>query len=105
MTKAVVLTKTAELDLERITDYPAEQWGNAVCEKFISRFEKMCDNISSSPRMYRMIYKKEKVRKCVLTKHNALYYRERRNKIDILTIFDIRQNPDRLSNIIIRSIK
>ena len=68
MAKEVVLTLIAEQDLERITNYLVENWGNLVCEKFLDRFESTCENISISPRTYRLVYKKLKIRKCILTK-------------------------------------
>ena len=34
------------------------------------------------------------IRKCVVSKHNTLYYRNRRNCIELLRIYDNRQNPD-----------
>ena len=40
------------------------------------------------------------LRKCILTKQNTIYYREHKHQIEILSIFDSRQNPDSLINII-----
>jgi plasmid stabilization system protein ParE len=105
MAKPVLLTEIAEQDLEFITDYLAENWGIGVSETFLIHFEKTCDNISLNPRMYRKIYHRGNVRKCILTKQNTIYYRERRNKIEILTIFDTRRNPDNIQGIITQALK
>ena len=48
------------------------------------------------PTLYPIIYKKEKVRKCVLTKQNTLYYRVMETEIQILRVFDTRQDPAKL---------
>ena len=36
------------------------------------------------------------IRKCVLTKHISLYYKINNKDIEVLTLFDTRQNPDKL---------
>lgn len=100
MAKLVVLTAIAEADLEKVTDYLVDNWGSSICETFLLRFEQVCATISDSPDIYPMIYKKEKIRKCVLTRQNTMYFRELPNKIEIITIFDTRQDPDKLSEII-----
>lgn len=105
MAKPVELTEIAEQDLEQITDCLIETWGIDVCNKFITHFEKVSNVISGSPRMYRMINKRARVRMCILTKQNTIYFRERRQKIEILTIFDSRQNPDKLREILSKSLK
>ena len=100
MAKPVLLSEIAEQDLEQITDYLSDCWGTEVCEAFLSRFEQVCDIISLSPKMYRVVHKKEKIRKCVLTKQNTIYYRERKDNIEILAIFDTRQDPAKVTEII-----
>jgi len=36
------------------------------------------------------------IQKCVATKHNTLYYRETNHRIEILRLYDTRQNPETL---------
>ena len=100
MAKLIILTTIAESDLEGITDYLIENWGISVCEKFISRFENVCDLIAASPHVYPLIHKKKKIRKCVLTRQNTIYYRENGHQIEIISIFDSRMDPDKLSNLL-----
>ena len=42
----------------------------------------------------------KQVRRCVLTKHNIIYFKEFPDRITILTVFDTRQNPKKLNKII-----
>ena len=100
MTKPVVLTHIAERDLEVISDYLLEHWGLAVCERFLARFEQICSTLSASPEIFPIIQKKKKIRKCVLTRQNTIYYREHAHKIEIITIFDNRQDPNNLQEYI-----
>ena len=100
MAKQVILTDIAERDLEHITDYLIENWGAVVCGKFLHRFEQVCEIISDNPSIYPIVYNKEKIRKCVLTHQNTIYFREHTHKIELLTIFDNRQDPSKLAALI-----
>ena len=64
--------------------------------KFITEIETLLSNISKQPNLFPLVNKKLKVRKCVITKHNTLYYRIKENNIEIIRIFDTRQNPKKL---------
>lgn len=43
--------------------------------------------------MYPATDRRDNVRRCVITKQTILYYRVRKNKIELITLFDSRQNP------------
>ena len=55
MVKPILLTPIAESDLEHLADYLIENWGVAVCHKFLDRFEETCDLIAASPGMFRQL--------------------------------------------------
>ncbi len=100
MAKPIALTAIAEQDLEHITDYLLENWGDIVCDRFLTRFEQVCGLISEAPPMFPLVYRKKKIRKCTLTRQNTIYYRELTNEVQIITIFDTRQDPKKLSTLI-----
>jgi plasmid stabilization system protein ParE len=100
MAKQIILTDIAKHNLEHVIGYLTENWGISVCEKFLHRFEQVCEIISDNPAIYPFAYKKEKIRKCVLTHQNMIYYREYANNIEIITIFDTRQDPAKLVQMI-----
>ncbi len=100
MVKPVVLTPVSEEDLEQITDYLFENWGMAVTNRFISRFEEICAMISMHPKMFPVINEKKNIRKCVLSQQNVIYYRERQHQLEIISIFDTRRSPDKIYDII-----
>ncbi|MGI6522183.1 MAG: type II toxin-antitoxin system RelE/ParE family toxin [Fermentimonas sp.] len=89
-------TLSAENDFDLITDYLLENWSASVLQKFIEITEASIQQISRFPTLFPIIYKKERVRKCVLTKQNTLYYKIKDSEIQILRIFDTRQNPSKL---------
>ena len=100
MTKEVILTPLAVINYENIIDYLFVNWGARVTENFIKRFEKVCDILVETPGIYPYVSKVKKVQKCVLTKHNIIYFKDTKSAIRILTIFDTRQTPEKLSLII-----
>jgi plasmid stabilization system protein ParE len=100
MIKEVVLTSIAEDDLENILDYLQSNWGQAVCSRFVLRFEEVCRLFSTSPEIYPQINRAKKIRKCTLTSQNTIYFRVKSNTVEIITIFDNRQDPAKLQTIL-----
>lgn len=97
MPKQIVWSPLAEQDFENILEYLAENWDNSVTNQLIDLTEEVMGQISNNPRQYPLIFKKEKIRKCVLTKHNTLFYRDNKSQVDILRVYDTRQDPKTLT--------
>ena len=95
MPKQVIWSPLSEKDFEKIIDYLKRDWDNVV-EKFIDITDQLIYQISINPKQYPIINKSKRIRKCVITKHNTLFYRDRKDFIDILRIFDSRQDPKKL---------
>ena len=96
MPKQVIWSPLSEKDFENIIDYLKRDWDNKVVEKFIEITDQLIYQISINPKQYPIINKSKRIRKCVITKHNTLFYRDRKDSIDILRIFDSRQDPRKL---------
>jgi plasmid stabilization system protein ParE len=96
MNRMIIWSPLAERDLDIILQYLKEKWDTNTMNQFIDLTEKILDQISTNPKQFQIIFKKKKVRKCVLTKHNTLYYRFTNDQIQILGIFDNRQDPKTL---------
>jgi plasmid stabilization system protein ParE len=97
MTKPIIWSPLSENDFENILDYLDKKWGNQVAFNFIELTENLLNQIAINPKQFPVFYKEKKVRKCVLTKHNSLFYRDRKTKIEILRIYDTRQDPNTLT--------
>jgi plasmid stabilization system protein ParE len=100
MAKTVRISRRAARDIEKITDYLFEKWDSKVVDNFVKRYEECFDLLANNPGLYPIARSDKQIRRCVLTKHNVVYFREFPNKITILTIFDTRQNPKKLNKII-----
>ena len=97
MSKEIIWAPLAVNDFAGILDFVSKNWDNKVANQFIEIAEDAIDQISGNPRQFPLIYRKAKIRRCVLTKHNSLFYREFKTQIDILRIFDTRQDPDTIT--------
>lgn len=96
MRYTVKWTPSAEKDFDEIVDYLLNNWTNSVAEKFLEITNSNIRLIQAFPTLFPEIHKKKKVRKCVLTKQNTLFYRVIKNEIHILRIFDTRQDDKKL---------
>ena len=97
MSKQIVWSPSAESDFANILEYLQENWEERVTNQFIDLTEGILSQISINPRQFPLIHKKQKIRKCVITKHNTLFYRESNSQVDLLRIYDIRQDPNTLT--------
>ena len=96
MAKRIIWTIESEQDFSDILEYLSQNWNNSVALTFIDLVDLLLTQISINPNQYPVINNKLRIRKCVITKHNSLYYRNRRDHIELLRIYDNRQNPDNL---------
>jgi len=96
MSRIIIWSPFAESDLDEIIEYLLANWSNQVILDYVDLVDSLIAQIGNQPKMYPIINKKLKVRKCVLTKQNTLYYRENKERIEILRIYDNRQNPIKL---------
>ncbi len=96
MSKQVIWSPQSENDFSDILEYLAQNWNKRIVLKFIDIVDELINQISSNPKQFPIIQKQKKIRKCVITKHNSLYYREIKEFVDILRIYDNRQDPRKL---------
>lgn len=94
MPKQIIWAPLAENDFAGILDYLDKNWDSKVALNLIDLTENVIGQISINPKQYPVIFKKKRIRKCVLTKHNSLFYRDSRVQIEILRIYDKRQDPE-----------
>ena len=96
MPKPILWSSLSETDFNLILDCLQTNWNEEVVEDFIQITEGIINQISINPSQFPVINKRKKVRKCVITKHNTLFYRDRKNFVDILRIYNTRQDPHKL---------
>lgn len=90
----VVITDTANQDLEFIASYLQNQFSNKAKTDFLVKLSEKLSLIESMPFMYPASVKNPFVRKCVVHKNLSCFYEVSNTHIYILSLVDNRINPD-----------
>ena len=92
----VTISARAEKNLDDLVEYLESKWPAKVKKEFLKKLLNSVTLISKNPYLFPASEKKKEIRKCILTKHNSMYYRVMKDEIEIITIQDNRRNPDDL---------
>lgn len=92
----VTISERAEQNLDNIVRYLETEWSLRVRDKFLEILKTKIEQISRMPQMYEASSKRKTIRRCVVSKQTSLYYRARKEEIEIITVQDNRQNPKKL---------
>ena len=84
----------AERKLSLLLDYLVEEWGHHSKEKYLSKFKKAINQISDYPYSCPESTEMTGIFKCVVSKQSSFYYRLKNKSIEIITVFDNRQDQD-----------
>ena len=96
MIRKVVISKTTEKKLDSLFSYLVEKWSVKVKNEFIEKLDYSIELIRNQPEMFPESKQGKKLKKCVVTKQTTLFYRFTSKQINVVTIFDTRQNPKKL---------
>ncbi len=96
MHRKIVWSPLADRDIENILEYLNKNWNQKVIIRFLNKINIATKQILKNPHQYPIINKKLQVRKCVVTKQNTLFYRNTEKTIEILRLYDTRQDPEKL---------
>jgi plasmid stabilization system protein ParE len=92
----IIWSKEADSDLDKLKDYLLTNWGQVVLTDFIEKLIESIELVSANPNTFARIPEHWNIRKVLITKHNTLFYWYDNNRIEIVRIFDTRQNPNKL---------
>ena len=82
--------------MDNIARYLETEWSVRVRDKFLEVLKKKIEQITRMPQMYEASSKKKTIRRCVVSKQTSLYFRAKKEEIEIVTIQDTRKNPKKL---------
>lgn len=94
----VFLSELAEVKLSKLNRYLLENWNLKIRDEFLQKLNQKIEQISSQPDSCPVSGVFPNLFKCVVTKQTTFYYRvlKEANEIEIVTIFDTRQDPVKL---------
>lgn len=93
MSKPIEWSPRSKKDFLNLLDYLQDKWGEKTVRKFNDRLQSIIELIAERPEIYPASGKKKQVRRCVIGKQTSLYYQIKKDKIELITLFDNRQNP------------
>ncbi|GAA0894643.1 hypothetical protein GCM10009122_43240 [Fulvivirga kasyanovii] len=93
MSKPIEWSPRSKQDYLNLLNYLADKWGNKTIHKFNDRLQSILELISKRPEMYPSSGKRKQVRRCVINKQVSLYYQVKKDKIELITLFDNRKDP------------
>lgn len=96
MKREIRLSKRAMNKLDNLLVSLEEEWSAKVKHNFILKLDNSLNQIQELPDSFPESEKIIGLRKCVVTKQTTLYYKYSDTTINIVTIFDNRQNPKSL---------
>ena len=96
MSRRVHISITAKKKLDDLFDYLIENWSIKVKDNFVIKLDKYIETIKNYPESFPESVLENGLRKCVITKQTTLFYRFNSESINIVTIFDTRQNPKKI---------
>lgn len=101
MKLTVYWTRYAEKKLDNVYTYYAERAGSRIANKLIVEIIKKSISLESSPTIGQieplLIERREKFRYLIHQNYKMIYWiNEDLNRIEVVNLFDCRQNPDEL---------
>ena len=92
MAYKIIWLPHAQQRYSEIIGYLEKDWSQKEVGNFVRFTNDLIGQIESNPLLFKKI-SKSGLREAVLTKHNLILYRIKNDQIQLLTIFDTRQNP------------
>ena len=98
MDREIRLSSRALQKLDNLLVYLEKEWTLKVKDAFILKLDKSFQQIQKLPDCFPESSKIKGLRKCVITPQTTVFYKYTDTVINIVTIFDTRQNPKRIEN-------
>lgn len=95
-TYKLVWSDEALNNLQGIIDYLENSWTEREIKKFAQLIDKQLILIKNNPFLFAESNKSDGLRKSVLSRQITIYYRILNYEIRIITLFDNRQNPNKM---------
>ena len=95
--RKVNFSETAVKNLEDIKFYLISKWSERVYGNFKTKLSENISLIATNPEAFPKSNKN--IYKCVLIKQVTIFYRFNSTEIQILSLFDTRQNPIKINKI------
>ena len=96
----IVWSDEALSNLKNILTYLENNWSTKEINKFATLLDRQLNRIQNNPFLFAESESRSTIRKSVLTKQVSIYYRIKNKTVELISLFDNRQNPKKLNRLI-----
>ncbi len=96
MVYSIVFSERASKELNSTFKYLEENRSLRSANEFAAIVDEKINFIKSNPYQYPPFKNKKEIRRCVVTEQASFFYRILNDEVQIITLFDTRQNPAKL---------
>ena len=93
MEEKIIITKRFRNHTLRVYQYLLKEFSTNTANTFLDHLEKRIEFIAKNPSVGKASAKRKDVRSILFTPHHQIFYRHRKNNIEILYLFDMRKSP------------
>lgn len=90
----MIITSKADDRTSETIEYLYTHWGTTVRNNFANKFKRCLRIIKDNPYSFGIDQKEPRLRRCVITPLNVLYYAIDNKDIIIISLEDTRMNPE-----------
>ncbi len=83
-------------DFKNIIAYLNNNWSDKEVRSFVGKLDKRLNLIAINPRLFPRTKMKANIRRSVLTKQTVIYYKYTVDAVQIIALFDTRQDPGKI---------
>lgn len=85
MANVLIWSDRALVEYAKLQEYLYEEWSEEIAQTVV--------RIENSPEHFPLFIKRKKIRRCVASPQTSVFFNVNKNVIEIMSIFDNRQNP------------
>jgi plasmid stabilization system protein ParE len=89
----IIWSNRAKIDLDQRIQWLIENRSEKQLRNFVQALDKRINLIQMNPNLFPVSIKKSGIHKSVMKFHITLFYKVEGCKVQIITLFDARQNP------------
>jgi plasmid stabilization system protein ParE len=95
----IIWSERALAEYEDLVDYLWEEWGEQITMRVLNSLDAAITKIKNHPEHYPVVIKIKLIRRHVFSPQTSIFYRVKNEDIEIVSLFDNRQNPDKLNKL------
>jgi len=96
MARVVRLSKKASIKFDNIIEHLESEWSEKVKDEFILKLDKAMDHLAQFPASHPKSETIKGLHRYVIARQTTIFYRFNKNVVTIVTLFDNRQDPNKI---------